>query len=163
NRLSASRTPRFEVRIISACEKSAVRPRASVKRPSPSTCSKRSCTSGEAFSTSSKSTTANGCRRMARVSKPSGWSKVPTRRAAEPVGTLQPHPVIQELQGESGTRLKLVQGSRSSHLLATELDGQLLQKRHRLAGERGITSITTLQIHDRRDDLEVKATAMPPF
>ena len=74
----AADVPRFEVITITAFEKSAVRPSASVSRPSPVTCSSRSNTSGWAFSISSSSTTANGWRRTAAVSRPSGSSNVPT-------------------------------------------------------------------------------------
>ena len=74
----------FVVSTMRALVQSAVRPRASVSRPSPSICNSRSKTSGWAFSTSSNRTTANGWRRRALVSRPSGWSNVPTRRAAEP-------------------------------------------------------------------------------
>ena len=52
--------------ITIALRKSAVRPRASVSRPSPSAESSASKTSGCAFSISSSSTTQNGCSRTRR-------------------------------------------------------------------------------------------------
>ena len=62
--------PRFEVRIRIALRKSTVRPWPSVSRPSSSTCSRMSKTSGCAFSTSSSRTTEYGRRRTASVSWP---------------------------------------------------------------------------------------------
>jgi hypothetical protein len=60
--------PRFDVRIRIVFVKSTVRPWPSVRRPSSSTCSRMSKTSGCAFSTSSSSTTEYGRRRTASVS-----------------------------------------------------------------------------------------------
>ena len=54
-----------------ALEKSATRPPASVKRPSPNSCKSKSKNDGSAFSTSSKRTTAKGCSRILAVSWPS--------------------------------------------------------------------------------------------
>ena len=62
--------PRFEVRTKMVFRKSTVRPWPSVSRPSSSTCSRTSNTSGCAFSTSSSSTTVYGRRRTLSVSWP---------------------------------------------------------------------------------------------
>ena len=62
--------PRFEVRIRIVLRKSTVRPWPSVSRPSSSTCSSTSNTSGCAFSTSSSRITEYGRRRTASVSWP---------------------------------------------------------------------------------------------
>ncbi len=62
--------PRFEVSTRMVFLKSTVRPWPSVSRPSSSTCSRTSKTSGCAFSTSSSSTTQYGLRRTVSVSWP---------------------------------------------------------------------------------------------
>ena len=62
--------PRFEVMMITVFLKSTLRPLPSVSRPSSMICSRILNTSGCAFSISSKSTTAYGCRRTCSVSCP---------------------------------------------------------------------------------------------
>ena len=60
----------FEVSTRIVLRKSTVRPWPSVSRPSSSTCSRMSKTSGWAFSTSSSNTRLYGLRRTASVSWP---------------------------------------------------------------------------------------------
>jgi hypothetical protein len=75
---------------IRVLPKSAVRPSASVSRPSPSTAGSRSNTSGWAFSISSSSTTPNGCRLTAAVSNPSGSAIEQPRPGVRPVEQKRP-------------------------------------------------------------------------
>src|SRR5215813_8434738 len=102
----ASRTPRFDVQTTIALEKSQKRPLASVKRPSPSTPSRRSCTSFAPFSTSSKSTTEYGCRRTRSVRNPP--SSEPTSPGREP---MRPATELPSLYSAISTRIRLSSSS----------------------------------------------------
>ena len=64
--------------MTTALRKSASRPPASVSRASPSACNSRSKNDASAFSTSSSSSTLNGCSRTLAVSKPSLPKTPPT-------------------------------------------------------------------------------------
>ncbi len=108
--------PRLLVMMMRALWNQAVRPRASVSRPSPQTCRSRSNTAGWAFSISSSRSTQKGCWRTRRVSRPSPCSVPRMSRSAAQASM---NSLMSKRNRRSGEPKRKVASSRASSVLPT--------------------------------------------